>query len=84
MMTGPEPGLTRDAIPISWEYKGQPIRLVDTAGLRRRARIEEKGAGAASQDILNGARHFIPRRPDDLARAKGETRMKLSVECGIP
>jgi len=39
MLTGPEPGLTRDSIPIAWEYKGKPVRLVDTAGLRRRARI---------------------------------------------
>lgn len=41
MLTGPEPGLTRDAIPIAWEYKGKPVRLVDTAGLRRRAKITE-------------------------------------------
>lgn len=39
-LTGPEPGLTRDAIPIAWDYHGKPIRLIDTAGLRRRARIE--------------------------------------------
>ena len=39
MMTGPEPGLTRDSIPIAWEYKNRPVRLVDTAGLRRKARI---------------------------------------------
>jgi len=42
MITGPEPGLTRDAIPIGWSYKGKPIRLVDTAGLRKRARVTEK------------------------------------------
>jgi len=41
MLTGPEPGLTRDSIPISWTYKGTPIRLVDTAGMRRRARVAE-------------------------------------------
>ncbi|MER2520584.1 MAG: ribosome biogenesis GTPase Der [Bdellovibrionales bacterium] len=39
MLTGPEPGLTRDSIPVNWEYKGHPIRLVDTAGLRKRARV---------------------------------------------
>jgi len=42
MLTGPEPGLTRDAIPVGWSYKGNAIRLVDTAGLRRRARITDK------------------------------------------
>ena len=40
MLTGPEPGLTRDAIAVLLGDKGGPIELVDTAGLRRRARIE--------------------------------------------
>jgi GTP-binding protein len=40
MLTGPEPGLTRDAIAVLLDDKGGPIELVDTAGLRRRARIE--------------------------------------------
>lgn len=39
MLTGPEPGLTRDSIPVLLEHKGKTIRLVDTAGLRRRARV---------------------------------------------
>jgi GTPase len=42
VLTGPEPGITRDAIAIEWAWQGRPIRLVDTAGLRRRARIEER------------------------------------------
>jgi GTP-binding protein len=42
MLTGPEPGLTRDAIQIHWTHHGQKIRLVDTAGMRRRARIDER------------------------------------------
>jgi GTP-binding protein len=41
VVTGPEPGLTRDAIAIEWSWHGHPIRLVDTAGLRRRARVED-------------------------------------------
>jgi GTP-binding protein len=40
VLTGPEPGLTRDAIAVLLGDKGGPIELVDTAGLRRRARIE--------------------------------------------
>ena len=40
LLTGPEPGLTRDAVRISWTWRGRRIDLVDTAGLRRRARIE--------------------------------------------
>ena len=42
MLTGPEPGLTRDAIAIDWDWQGRPVRLVDTAGLRRKARVDEK------------------------------------------
>jgi GTP-binding protein len=41
VITGPEPGLTRDSIAIDWSWQGRDIRLVDTAGLRRRARIED-------------------------------------------
>lgn len=51
-LTGPEAGITRDAIALPWrDTSGRLVRLVDTAGLRRRARIEEKAeklaAGAA-------------------------------------
>lgn len=43
MITGPEPGLTRDAVAVEWtDGTGGRVRLVDTAGLRRRARIVEK------------------------------------------
>ena len=42
VITGPEAGITRDAITIDWEYDGRPMRLVDTAGLRRRSRISER------------------------------------------
>ena len=42
MLTGPEAGITRDAISVDWEYEGQNIRLVDTAGMRRKARVQEK------------------------------------------
>lgn len=40
MLTGPEAGVTRDAITVSWEWKGHKVNLVDTAGLRRHSRIE--------------------------------------------
>ncbi|OSZ68982.1 ribosome biogenesis GTPase Der [Sphingomonas sp. IBVSS1] len=42
LVTGPEAGITRDSIAIDWEFDGQPVRLVDTAGLRKRARVTEK------------------------------------------
>jgi GTPase len=40
MLTGPEPGLTRDAVSVVLADREGPIELVDTAGLRRKARIE--------------------------------------------
>jgi len=42
LVTGPEAGITRDSIAIDWDYDGKPVRLVDTAGLRKRARVTEK------------------------------------------
>lgn len=41
MLTGPEAGVTRDAISTEWTYNGRKINLVDTAGLRKRARIDD-------------------------------------------
>jgi GTP-binding protein len=38
-MTGPEAGITRDAVHVDWEFGGRKLRLVDTAGLRRKARV---------------------------------------------
>jgi len=56
LLTGPEPGLTRDAIPIAWNYKGRPVRLVDTAGLRRRARVTEKLEKMSGHESLRAIR----------------------------
>lgn len=42
LLTGPEAGITRDSIAIDWQWKDQAIRLIDTAGLRRHARVVEK------------------------------------------
>lgn len=42
MLTGPEAGITRDSIALEWDYGGRPVRLVDTAGLRKRARVTDK------------------------------------------
>ena len=42
LLTGPEPGVTRDSIAVDWVWKGRPVRLVDTAGLRRRARVQDR------------------------------------------
>jgi GTP-binding protein len=42
MITGPEPGLTRDAVSLEFRDAEGPVRLVDTAGMRKKARIEQK------------------------------------------
>jgi len=52
MLTGPEAGITRDAIPVDWEYDNRRIRLVDTAGLRRKARVQEKLEKLSTADTI--------------------------------
>jgi len=42
MITGPEAGITRDSIRLDWEWRGRAVHLVDTAGLRKRAKVEDK------------------------------------------
>jgi GTP-binding protein len=56
MVTGPEPGITRDAISLDWSYRGRSIRLVDTAGLRRRAKVVEKLEQLSAADTLRAVR----------------------------
>jgi GTP-binding protein len=56
VLTGPEPGITRDAIAIEWEHQGRKLRLVDTAGLRRKSRIEERLESLSAGDTLRALR----------------------------
>lgn len=42
MITGPEAGITRDSITIDWAWQGRDVRLIDTAGLRKKSKIEDK------------------------------------------
>jgi GTP-binding protein len=42
MITGPEAGITRDSISLDWTWNDRAVRLVDTAGLRKRAKVEDK------------------------------------------
>ena len=41
LLTADMPGVTRDSISLDWVYKGQQIRIIDTAGIRRRARVTD-------------------------------------------
>jgi GTPase len=52
MLTGPEAGITRDAIAMDWSWRDRPIKLWDTAGMRKRARIDEPLEKMAVQDGL--------------------------------
>ncbi len=56
LLTGPEAGITRDAIAVTLEWKGRAFRLFDTAGMRRKARIEEKLEKLSVADTLNAIR----------------------------
>lgn len=42
LLTGPEAGITRDAISVQLDWGGVPMRIFDTAGMRRRAKVQEK------------------------------------------
>ncbi len=52
LLTGPEAGITRDAIPVDWSFDGRRVRLVDTAGMRRKAKVHQKLERLSVQDAL--------------------------------
>ncbi len=79
LLTGPEAGITRDSILVPWEWEGRTINLVDTAGIRRRARVTEKLEKLAVGDALRSIQYAevvvllldatIPFEKQDLALA---------------
>ena len=56
LLTGSEPGITRDAIAVDLTWRGRRVRIHDTAGLRRRSRIAEKIEKLSVADTLNAVR----------------------------
>jgi GTPase len=56
LLTGPEAGITRDAIAVDVVWQGRHFHVHDTAGLRRRSRIEEKLEKLSVADALNAVR----------------------------
>ena len=56
LLTGPEAGITRDAIALDWSWNGRPVRLVDTAGMRRKAKVQEKLEVLSVADTLRAIR----------------------------
>jgi GTP-binding protein len=55
-LTGPEPGLTRDTIGVEFEWGGRRVKMFDTAGLRKRARIEDDLEKLAAADALRAVK----------------------------
>lgn len=52
LLTGPEAGITRDSIAVDVTWNGRPLQVFDTAGLRKRARIEDKLEKMSASDAL--------------------------------
>ncbi len=79
LLTGPEAGITRDSIMVPWEWQGRTINLVDTAGIRRKSRVEGKLEKLAVGDALRSIQYAeivvllldatIPFEKQDLALA---------------
>jgi GTP-binding protein len=57
MLTGPEAGITRDAIAVQWEHRGRRVALIDTAGLRRRARVDDRLEKLSGADTLRAVKY---------------------------
>jgi len=79
LLTGPEAGITRDSIMVPWEWEGRTINLVDTAGIRKKSKVEGKLEKLAVGDALRSVQYAeivvllldatIPFEKQDLALA---------------
>lgn len=79
LLTGPEAGITRDSIMVPWEWEGRVVNLVDTAGIRRKARVQGKLEKLSVADSLRSIQYAeivvllldatIPFEKQDLALA---------------
>jgi len=56
LLTGPEAGITRDTISLDWDWRGRRVKLFDTAGMRKRARVEDKLEKLSVADGLRAVR----------------------------
>jgi GTP-binding protein len=56
LLTGPEAGITRDSISVDWDWRGRRIKLFDTAGMRRKSRVQEKLEKLSVADGLRAIR----------------------------
>ena len=56
LLTGPEAGITRDSISVDWDWRGRRMKLFDTAGMRRKSRVQEKLEKLSVADALRAIR----------------------------
>lgn len=56
LLTGPEAGITRDSIAVDWQWRERRIKLFDTAGMRRKAKVQEKLEKLSVSDGLRAVR----------------------------
>ena len=80
MLTGPEAGITRDAISSEWQWQGRPIKLWDTAGIRRKSRVQTKIEKLSVSDALRAIRFAEP-LDSNRARAIDRLGMGLLNKC---
>ena len=57
LLTGPEAGITRDSIAVKWEQSGRSIKLIDTAGLRRKSKIHDKVESLSATDSFRAIQY---------------------------
>ncbi len=56
VMTGPEAGITRDAIAVDWDYKDRRFKLVDTAGMRKKSKVQDNIEKMSVEDSMRAIR----------------------------
>lgn len=60
VLVGPEAGITRDTISVEWTWEGEdrdwPVKLFDTAGLRRRAKVQDRLEKMSTSDTIRAVR----------------------------
>ena len=83
MITGPEAGITRDSITIDWEWAGRrrlrQVRLIDTAGLRKKAKVDDKLEKLSAADTA--APSILPKSSCCCSMRRAGWRRRI---CGSP
>src|SRR5690606_31025035 len=81
LLTGPEAGITRDAISVTADYLGTPVRIFDTAGMRKRAKVVDKLEKLSVADARRGSCCGAARRLPP-ARSAGPADRRLRRDRG--